>query len=505
MPAAVKKYLDFSGLWNGGAVFFCSWLLVVEHEATTGCRYVPIRRCAIPRHDIGILQSMISKLFDSFPGCYVQSTSFSPHVFLKHIWLHVSMIPDIISCLCHTFAQFQMEWNWFQAIIKNSFDNLGGIVDGRNPAPPGTHKSLVNNGMHKSLVNNGINDLSTGAGFLPLTVFWAAIWAQCHFFRDLEDFLGQLPTDWKLIGLSTRSVFHRPENMESGWYLWQYIYILYLIYIYIYYVHSKHRKCSHKTPPGVCSIHQSIYIIYLYIYIYRDVCIYIYLYVSNVLFKQNRNHGEQCFIGLRPRKLTWNLKINGFCWWFTSFWNQWSLFFLGGGDVEVVHFLGCFLEIFAERIILEYYGISGDLETKTIDILDLAPTTEVNRLVLLAVFRAKKATQTWKTKMTMGEESTWRCIVYWKWWFSIVMLVFGEVIWQIFGFDTQTCGWLRCWFGLLSIFDDFAVGFPIWTSLNMCSLRNGALQAVLKLTWLMIQDKGRLYTVHPGHLYNEDP
>ena len=62
---------------NLGCSVFCSWLLVVEHEASTGCRYVPIRRCAIPRHDIGILQSMISKLFDSFPGCYVQSTSFS--------------------------------------------------------------------------------------------------------------------------------------------------------------------------------------------------------------------------------------------------------------------------------------------------------------------------------------------------------------------------------------------------------------------------------------------
>ena len=34
-------------------------------------------------------------------------------------------------------------------------------VDGRNPAPPG---------MHINLVNNGINYISTGAGFLPSTV-----------------------------------------------------------------------------------------------------------------------------------------------------------------------------------------------------------------------------------------------------------------------------------------------------------------------------------------------
>lgn len=40
------------------------------------------------------------------------------------------------------------------------------------------------------------------------------------------------------------------------------------------------------------------------------------------------------------------------------------------------------------RIILEYHGISGDLETKTIDLLDLAPTTEVrDTLVSLTGFQ----------------------------------------------------------------------------------------------------------------------
>ena len=37
-----------------------------------------------------------------------------------------------------------------------------GTVDGRNPAPLG---------MYKNPVNNEINDLSTGAGFLPSTVW----------------------------------------------------------------------------------------------------------------------------------------------------------------------------------------------------------------------------------------------------------------------------------------------------------------------------------------------
>jgi len=39
------------------------------------------------------------------------------------------------------------------------------------------------------------------------------------------------------------------------------------------------------------------------------------------------------------------------------------------------------LRYFPPGIILEYHGISGDLETKTIDLLDLAPTTEVDSLV----------------------------------------------------------------------------------------------------------------------------
>ena len=44
-----------------------------------------------------------------------------------------------------------------------SIGHVGDTVDGRNPKQPP--------GMYKNPVNNGINYISTGAGFLPSTVY----------------------------------------------------------------------------------------------------------------------------------------------------------------------------------------------------------------------------------------------------------------------------------------------------------------------------------------------
>ena len=58
---------------------------------------------------------------------------------------------------CHKVPRFgknNMQWSSDQLTLVTS-------VDGRNPAPPG---------MFKTIVNDGINCSSTGAGFLPSTV-----------------------------------------------------------------------------------------------------------------------------------------------------------------------------------------------------------------------------------------------------------------------------------------------------------------------------------------------